>query len=63
MLSIKGADVIRAMMGMGVMATINQVIDQDTAILIVEEMGHEAKAAKTEEEETSLDTLMDDVSG
>ncbi len=63
MLSIKGADVIRAMMGMGVMATINQVIDQDTAILIVEEMGHEAKAAKTEEEETSLETLMDDVSG
>ena len=61
-LSVKGADVIRAMMGMGVMATINQVIDQDTAILIVEEMGHAAIAAKSVEEETSLDTLIEDVS-
>ena len=62
MLSVKGADVIRAMMGMGVMATINQVIDQDTAILIVEEMGHEAKAAKTEEEQTSVESLLEDTS-
>ncbi len=62
-LSVKGADVIRAMMGMGVMATINQVIDQDTAILIAEEMGHVAKPAKTEEEQTSVETLLDDTSG
>ena len=62
-LSVKGADVIRAMMGMGVMATINQVVDQDTAILIVEEMGHQAKASITEEEETSVDSLLDDMSG
>ncbi|HIP81064.1 MAG TPA: translation initiation factor IF-2 [Leucothrix mucor] len=62
-LTVKGADVIMAMMNMGVMATINQVIDQDTAILIVEEMGHTATAAITEEEETSLDTIIEDVSG
>ena len=63
MLAVKGADVIRAMMGMGVMATINQVIDQDTAILIVEEMGHVATAGKSEEEVTSSESLLEDVSG
>jgi len=63
MLSVKGADVIRAMMGMGVMATINQVIDQDTAILIVEEMGHKASASKTEEEQASVEILLEDTSG
>ncbi len=62
-LSVKGADVIRAMMGMGVMATINQVVDQDTAILIVEEMGHVATAGKSEEEVTSSESLLEDVSG
>ncbi len=62
MLSVKGADVIKAMMGMGVMATINQVIDQDTAILIVEEMGHVATAAISEEEESSTETLLEDTS-
>ncbi len=62
MLSIKGADVIKAMMGMGVMATINQVVDQDTAILIVEEMGHEATAAASEEEQSSTENLLEDTS-
>ncbi len=42
-LSVKAAEVIKVMMTMGSMATINQVIDQDTAILVVEEMGHNAK--------------------
>jgi len=42
-MAIKANEVIRAMMNLGVMATINQVIDQDTAILVVEEMGHTAK--------------------
>jgi len=62
MLSVKGADVIRAMMGMGVMATINQVVDQDTAILIVEEMGHQASAATSEEEKSSTESLLEDTS-
>ncbi|GGB99990.1 translation initiation factor IF-2 [Marinobacterium zhoushanense] len=42
-MSIKAAEVIKVMFKMGAMATINQVIDQDTAILVVEEMGHVAK--------------------
>ena len=42
-MSIKAAEVIAVMMKMGAMATINQVIDQDTAILVAEELGHEAK--------------------
>jgi translation initiation factor IF-2 len=42
-MAIKGNEVIRVMMGMGVMATINQVIDQETATLVVEELGHTPK--------------------
>lgn len=42
-MSIKAAEVIKVMMKLGAMATINQVIDQDTAIIVVEEMGHVAK--------------------
>lgn len=42
-MSVKAAEVIKVMFKMGAMATINQVIDQDTAVLLVEEMGHIAK--------------------
>ncbi len=45
-LAIKSTEVIKMLMSMGMMVTINQVIDQDTAILVVEEMGHTAKALK-----------------
>lgn len=41
-MSIKAAEVIKSLMKIGVMATINQVLDQDTATLVVEEMGHVA---------------------
>ena len=41
-MSVKGAEVIKALMKMGVMATINQALDQETAFLLVEEMGHKA---------------------
>ncbi len=41
-MSVKGAEVIKALMKIGVMATINQALDQETAILLVEEMGHKA---------------------
>ncbi|RLA05071.1 MAG: translation initiation factor IF-2, partial [Gammaproteobacteria bacterium] len=44
-MAIKAADVIKVMRGMGVMATFNQVIDQETATLVVEEMGHKAVLA------------------
>ena len=39
-MSVKATEVIKTLMKMGVMATINQVLDQDTATLVVEEMGH-----------------------
>ena len=42
-MSVKAAEVIRALMKMGVMATINQTIDQEVAALVVEEMGHHVK--------------------
>ncbi len=41
-MSVKGATLIKSLMGMGVMATVNQILDQDTSILLVEEMGHKA---------------------
>jgi len=41
-MSVKAAEVIKVMFKMGAMATINQVLDQDTAVLVVEEMGHKA---------------------
>ena len=41
-MAIKSTEVIRALMNMGLMVTINQVIDQDTAVLVVEELGHTA---------------------
>ena len=44
-MAVKATEVIKVLMNMGVMATINQPIDQDTAVLVVEEMGHTAKAA------------------
>ena len=48
-MSIKATEVIKVMIGLGVMATINQVIDHDTAILVVEEMGHKAIVSQPEE--------------
>ena len=42
-MSVKSTAVIKILMGMGVMATVNQAIDQETAILVVEEMGHSVK--------------------
>jgi len=53
-MSVKAAEVIKVMMKMGAMATINQVIDQDTAILVVEEMGHKATQLKENALEESL---------
>ncbi len=52
-MTIKAGEVLKAMMGMGVMATINDVIDQETAILVVEELGHKAVVSEvgTVEEE------------
>jgi translation initiation factor IF-2 len=53
-MSVKAAEVIKVMMKMGTMVTINQVIDQDTAMIVVQEMGHIAKPAKLDDPEAFL---------
>ncbi len=54
-MAVKAGDLIKVMMRNGVMATINQTLDQDTAVLMVEEMGHTAKAVKDTAFEDSLE--------
>ena len=53
-MSVKPAEVIKIMMGMGAMVTINQMIDQETAVLLVEEMGHKVKLIDDEALEDEL---------
>jgi translation initiation factor IF-2 len=53
-MSVKGAEVVKTLMKMGQMVTINQVLDQDTAMIVVEEMGHKATAAKLDDPEAFL---------
>ena len=53
-MSMKAGEMMKTMMTMGVMATINQVIDQETAILIVEELGHKARASSADDRENTL---------
>ena len=55
----RGADVIKTLMGMGVMATINQAIDPDTAELVVTEMGHRPKRVAEGDVETGLADTVD----
>lgn len=57
-MSVKAAEVIKVMMGLGAMATINQVIDQETAIIVVEEMGHIARALKEDAIEHHLGDVL-----
>ncbi len=56
-MSIKAAEVIKTLMQMGSMVTINQVLDRDTATLVVEEMGHVVKEAKPSDPEALLASL------
>ena len=49
-MAVKAGDVIKVLMQMGTMATINQILDQDTATLVVEEMGHTVVAASNKED-------------
>ena len=53
-MSVKATEVIKAMMKMGTMVTINQVLDQETAMIVVEEMGHKAQAAKLDDPDALL---------
>ncbi|TDT43565.1 translation initiation factor 2 (bIF-2) [Halospina denitrificans] len=56
-MAVKSGQVIKTLMGMGVMATINQPLDQETAVLVVEEMGHKARMVREDaiEEEVLSD--------
>ncbi len=54
-MSVKAGEVIKTLMGMGVMATINQMVDQDTATLVVEEMGHTVKLIVEDAMEQALE--------
>ena len=54
-MSIKAGEVIKQLMTLGVMANINQMIDQDTATLVVEELGHSVKAVSSDALEESLE--------
>jgi len=54
-MSVKAAEVIKALMKLGQMVTINQVIDQETAMIVVDEMGHISKKAKTVDPESFLE--------
>jgi len=53
-LAVKGADIVKALFKMGVMVTINQAIDHDTAVLVAEELGHKVSAAEDTSAETTL---------
>ena len=55
-MAVKASEVIKVLMKMGQMVTINQMLDQDTAIIIAEEMGHKATAAKLDDPEALLAT-------
>ncbi len=54
LMAVKAGDLIKALMNMGSMVTINQALDQETAILVAEEMGHEASPAQEQDIESEL---------
>ena len=53
-MAVKAAEVIKVLMKLGSMVTINQVLDQETAMIVVEEMGHVAKPAKLDDPDALL---------
>jgi len=62
-LAVKAPELIKSLMKLGIMATINQVLDQDTAVLVVEEMGHVAKPVKEDVIEDALREAVAAVTG
>jgi len=58
-MSVKAGEVIKTLMGMGVMATINQSVDQDTAVIVVEEMGHRPKVIHEDAVEKELEASLE----
>ncbi|HVI59162.1 MAG TPA: translation initiation factor IF-2 [Luteimonas sp.] len=62
-LAMKGGDVVKALFKMGVMATITQTIDHDTAVLVTEELGHAAVRAADDDAETELLAHVEEMQG
>ncbi len=62
-LAMKGGDVVKALFKMGVMATITQSIDHDTAVLVTEELGHTAVRATADDAETELLAHVEEIGG
>ena len=62
-LALKGGDVVKALFKMGVMATITQSIDHDTAVLVTEELGHKAVVAVADDAESELLALAGETRG
>ncbi len=58
-MSIKSGQLIKTLMGMGVMATINDYVDQDTAALVVEELGHKVRLQSGDTAEARIEELLD----
>ena len=63
LLAIKAGEVIKVLMNMGMMVTINQPLDQDTAILVVEELGHSASPAEDKGIEQALISETPEIDG
>ena len=63
LMAVKAGELIKVLMQMGMMVTINQPLDQDTAILVVEEMGHTAKPAEIKDVESQLIVELEDATG
>jgi translation initiation factor IF-2 len=58
-LAVKGAEVVKALFKMGMLVTINQVIDHDTAALVVDELGHKVKKLESADVEQMLERAME----
>ncbi len=58
-MAVRGADVVKSLMKMGVMATVNQVVDADTAEVVISEFGHEVKRVADSDVEIGLEGLDD----
>lgn len=58
-MSVKAAEVVKRLMKMGMMVTINQSIDQDTAMIVVEDLGHVGIAARADDPESFLDEVIE----
>ena len=62
-LALKGGEVVKALFKMGVMATITQSLDHDTAVLVTEELGHKAVRAGADDAETELLAITGEAQG